>query len=52
MNNFKCPTTYTGKIACTDRCGDGIYDGLLNFYDGPNKRLTTLYPTGVNGYTP
>jgi hypothetical protein len=30
---FKCPPTYTSIVDCSDRCGDGIYDGLVYFGD-------------------
>ena len=49
---FKCPPVYTSTIDCSDRCGDGIYDGLLTFADFGRQRTTKPYPTGVNGYTP
>lgn len=49
---FACPPTYTSTIDCTDRCGDGIYDGILTFGDFGRSRTTKAYPTGVNGYTP
>ena len=49
---YKCPPEYTKSIDCTDRCGDGIYDGLINFNEAGRNRSTKPYPTGVNGYTP
>ena len=48
---FKCPTTFTTPTACTDRCGDGIYDGLIEWGDFGRNRSTKPYPTGINGYT-
>jgi hypothetical protein len=49
---FTCPPEWVSNIACTDRCGDGIMDGYINFFDGGRSRATKPYPTGVNGYTP
>lgn len=49
---FKCPTEWTGVGTCTDRCGDGIYDGLIPWGDFGRFRSTKPYPTGINGYTP
>jgi hypothetical protein len=49
---FKCPATYSSMVDCTDRCGDGIYDGLIYFGNFGRNRSTKPYPTGVNGYTP